>query len=96
MSKVLLILAILFTGIGLLVFFAPVNDAYNSIATNYIKPITDNTTGYVAAGGTPVPNYNGFDWVVMNNLWLVGVALIIGALFYAASNVFKGSDADNV
>ncbi|MCJ7805216.1 hypothetical protein MUP46_01050 [Patescibacteria group bacterium] len=68
MGKGLLILGAVLTGLGLLMMFSGVFDAYTSIDTLMVKPLTDNTTGYIASDNSTVPNYNSFDHIIVHNL----------------------------
>jgi len=93
--RILLIVAIGLTVLGLLVIFAPVNDAYNDVVTNQVEPITDCTTAYTVAGGAVVPNFNTFDHMVVRNLVILVIIGAIWCLFFVLGNVFKPGDDDN-
>lgn len=67
MGRGLLLISAILVGLGLLFQFATVFDAYSNIDTNYIAPLTDNTTGYTDNEDNTVPNYNKFDYVIMHN-----------------------------
>lgn len=67
MGKMLLLLAALLTGIGLLIMFSGVFDMFEDIHDNFILPLTENTTAYTSSEGD-VPNYNSFDHIIMHNL----------------------------
>jgi len=78
MSKVLLLLGTILAGMGLLMSLTGVFDTFTQMDTDLIKPLTDNTTGYIASDNTTVPNYNAFDYIIMHNLpyVLYGAAVI--------------------
>jgi len=78
MSKVLLLLGMILASMGLLMSLTGVFDTFTQMDTDLIKPLTDNTTGYIASDNTTVPNYNAFDYIIMHNLpyVLYGAAVI--------------------
>jgi len=76
MGKGLLFIAVILTGMGLLMQFGNVFHIYNDIDTNLITPLTNVTTSYTASDNSSVPNFNGFDHIIMHNLFYI---LYIGA-----------------
>lgn len=68
MGKALLILGAILAGLGLLMMFSNVFDIFTQIDTTLIKPLTDNTIGYIASDNSTVPNYNAFDHIIVHNL----------------------------
>jgi hypothetical protein len=81
MGKAMLFIAVILTGMGLLMQFGGVFHIYNDIDTNLITPLTNTTTTYTASDNSTVPNFNGFDHLIMHNL---AYLLYIGAVVCVA------------
>lgn len=64
----MLLLAAVLVGIGLLMQFSSVFDMFKDIDIAYITPLTSSTAGYTASDNSTVPNYNGFDHIIVHNL----------------------------
>ena len=77
--------AIAILGIGL-VIFRPMNDITKQIDTDFMQPITDNTTAYTATGGASVPRFNEAQHFLSNNALYILIGIMAIVLVYAVTH----------
>lgn len=89
---ILLIFTAMLIGLVMLAIFAPVNDITQQMNDDVINPLTDVVTPYTDSSGATIPNYNTFDSVIVNNLWIIGILLMIVVIIVIVGKINRRED----